>query len=527
MTELPSESQRDAEAPLDVLVRRFSDVRFGNAESRYALTSFVLLRGVSLIYLVAFLIILFQFRPLFGEQGLLPAGQYLDWVAARLGSRSSGFARLPSVFWFGNSDSILGACALLGVALSAAGLAGFCNAIGQLIQWVLYLSFVHIGQIFYGYGWESLLCEAGFLSIFLAAPLDPRPFARSKRSTLMIVLYRWLTFRVMFGAGLIKLRGDPCWRDLTCLEFHYQSQPNPGPLSYYFHRLPAVAHRAGAVFNHLVELVAPFGVFGPRPWRLLAGASIVCFQVVLILSGNLSFLNWLTLVVALACFDDGVFVRCLPRSLAQRAAASEQASKIGLARRVVLTMLAVGVGFLSLNPVVNMLSSRQAMNASFDPFMLVNTYGAFGSVSRERLSAVIEGTDAAEPSFSARWQGYELPCQTGDPARRPCLVTPYHYRLDWQMWFVPLAPPGSPPEPWLVHLLAKLLEGDALVLSLFERNPFAAKPPRFVRVALYRYRFSVPGEAGYWQREYLGNLLPPLARDDPELVQYLRAHGFR
>jgi hypothetical protein len=339
---------------------------------------------------------------------------------------------------------------------------------------------------------------------------------------LVVVLFRWLTFRVMFGAGLIKVRGDPCWLDLTCLVYHYETQPNPSPLSYYFHQLPLGFHQAGVIFNHLVELLAPFGVFGPRQVRLWAGAAIVTFQVTLILSGNLSFLNWLTIVVALSCFDDGVLWRFFPEAFRARAARVELASVESRARRVTLVALAVGIGLLSFNPVVNLLSPRQAMNASFDPFQLVNTYGAFGSVSRERHEVVLEGTNDAEPSVNSIWKAYELPCKPGDPARRPCLITPYHYRLDWQMWFVQFG--NLDAEPWLVHLVAKLLAGDSGALSLFERNPFYARPPRFVRAAMYHYWFTRPSEAGYWHREYLGDVLRPLSRDDPELIRYLRQH---
>lgn len=522
-----AKSESAAEASITELVRKFSRPRFGAAESSYTLTRFVLLRGIAFIYLIAFLIVWFQFPALCGSKGLLPAAEFLQWVGERFGSRGAGFVRLPSIFWLDASDLTFKVAALCGLGLSSAALAGFSNAVSFGVLWAVYLSFVHVGQIFYGYGWESLLCEAGFLAIFLAEPLDPRPLPASAPPVPVVILFRWLTFRVMFGAGLIKVRGDVCWRELTCLVFHYETQPNPGPLSLYFHRMPGLVHRLGALFNHAVELVAPFFVFGPRRARLVAGAAIVLFQVTLILSGNLSFLNWLTLIVALSCFDDGVFARMLPRRLRLRAADIERTATLGRARRVTLVMLSIAVALLSINPVVNMLSPRQAMNASFDPLMLVNTYGAFGSVGRERLGAVIQGTNDDDPRPTAHWETYELPCQVGDPNRRPCLVTPYHYRLDWQMWFVPLGGAAAPPEPWLVHLVARLLEGDALTLSLFRVNPFGAKPPHYVRVALYRYRFSRPGESGYWQREYLGNILPPLARDDPELRRYLAARGWQ
>jgi hypothetical protein len=175
-----------------------------------------------------------------------------------------------------------------------------------------------------------------------------------------------------------------------------------------------------------------------------------------------------------------------------------------------------------LNPVVNLLSSRQAMNASFEPFNLVNTYGAFGSVSRERYELVIEGTSATTLDAASQWREYVLPCKPGPAARRPCLVTPYHYRLDWQLWFVPLSPERN--QRWFLSLTNKLLRGDARVLSLFEVNPFPERPPHYVRANFYRYRFSRAGEPGVWHRTPAGQYLPPTSLDDPELGRALRAY---
>jgi hypothetical protein len=511
--------------PPELLSRAFKRAPFGDALTRYTLLRALLLRGLGCIYAVAFLILVQQFEPLLGSHGLLPVADFLDWGGRALGSRAQGFLRLPSLFWLANSDFVLNGAALLGLGLSVAVVVGFANAPILLALWAIYLSFVHVGQIFYGYGWESLLCEAGFLAIFLAPPLDPRPLPqKSAVPELGVILFRWLTFRVMFGAGLIKIRGDHCWADLTCLAYHYETQPNPNPLSPYFHHLPLAVHKAGALFNHLVELGAPFSVFGPRPARLIGGSLIIVFQLVLIASGNLSFLNWLTIVIALSCFDDGVLTRWLPQRIRERARNSELAVP-SRARRFTIIGLSVVIGLLSINPLLNLLSPRQAMNASFDPLSLVNTYGAFGSVSRERHEVVLQGTNDERPDPSRAWRDYELPCKPGDPMRRPCLVSPYHYRLDWQMWFLQFSE-GEPPA-WLIHLVAKLLDGDSSILSLFAKNPFSAHPPRFVRAALYRYRFTRDNEPGYWRREYLGDLLRPLSRDDPDLVEYLRLHRFR
>jgi hypothetical protein len=483
----------------------------------YWLTRFLFLRLLGLVYVVAFLIIVNQWDPLLGSHGLLPAATFLDRVGAALQSHGVGaFLRWPTLFWLNASDTAFHAGAWAGLALSLAVLLGFANVPILAVLWLLYMSFVHVGQVFYGYGWEILLLETGFLAIFLAPLWRPGPFPRdTPPPTIVIVLLRWLVFRVMLGAGLIKLRGDPCWRDLTCLIYHYETQPNPNPLSWYFHHLPAWFHHVEVLFNHLVELVAPLFLFGPRRARHAAGFLIVLFQALLILSGNLSFLNWLTIAVAVACFDDGLLGRLVPRQgrawIAERTAGAEETK----ARGVTVMVLAVAIGLLSVNPVMNMLSPGQVMNTSFDPFELVNTYGAFGSVSRQRYEIVLEGTDDEAPDESARWFEYEFKCKPGDPMRRPCWISPYHDRLDWQMWF--LAMPGAGTDRWFVRLVGKLLEGDAGVRGLLAPGPFADHPPRWIRARYYLYQFTAPGEPGWWRRTLVSESLPPLSRASPEL----------
>ncbi len=495
--------------------------------SQYWLVRAVLLRGVALIYAVAFAVLLQQGQALLGEQGILPAWRFLSWVAGRSGSASAGFWQLPSVFWVSATDGVLIGAAWVGLVAALVALAGFGTAPLYALLWALYLSFTHVGQIFWGYGWDMLLCEAGFLTIFLAPAWRAGELrAASPPPVVLIVLFRWLCFRVMFGAGLIKLRGDPCWTELTCLAYHYETQPNPGPLSPLFHAAPLWLHQLGALFNHFVELIVPFGVFGPRRVRAVAGAAIVLFQLTLIASGNLSFLNWLTLVLALACFDDGQLLRLVPARLRERLRqrlAPLASAPLSRARLVTSVGLAVVVGALSLSPVSNLLSPRQAMNASFDPFNLVNTYGAFGSVSRERYEVIIEGTSSEQIDERTRFEAYELPCKPGAPERRPCLITPYHYRLDWQLWFVPLSPDHN--YRWFLSLTHKLLLGDPRVLALFAHNPFPERPPKFVRATFYRYRFSRSGERGVWQRAPAGQYLAPTSLQDPELIRALQIYG--
>jgi len=491
----------------------------GSGSSSYWLTRAIFFRLLGLIYAVAFLIVVHQWQPLLGSQGLLPAREVLDGITENQGNGLFTFLRFPTLFLFDPSDAAFRAGGYVGLVLALLLLGGLANVPLLFSLWLLYLSYVHAGRTFYGYGWEILLLETGFLAIFLAPLLRPGPFERrTPPSPVVIVLLRWLLFRLMLGAGLIKLRGDPCWRDLTCMVFHYETQPVPNPLSWYFHHLPVWFHRLEVLFNHVVELIAPFFVFGPRRARHVAGALIAVFQVLLILSGNLSFLNWLTLAIAVACFDDGLLGRLLPARARTWIGAHTKDAQGSKVRAIATYALALVIGLLSLNPVANMLSPRQVMNTSFDPFELVNTYGAFGSVGRERFEIVLEGTDDARPE-AARWTEYEFKCKPGDPARRPCWISPYHYRLDWQMWFA--AMPGAGTPRWLVQLVARLLAGDGAVRALLAPGAFEDRPPRWIRGRLYRYQLTAPGERGWWRRTLVAEYLPPLSATSPELRDFL------
>src|SRR5580765_7066367 len=255
-------------------------------------------RGLALIYLIAFLAVVNQFVPLLGAHGLLPVPRFVQSVP---------FAESPSVFYLRATDGAFRATGWLGVLLSILALTGFVqhrNALAAGIiwglLWILYLSFVNVGQTFYGFGWESLLLEVGFFTILSGAGSTSPP-------VILNWIYRWTLFRLMFGAGLIKIRGDACWRDLTCLDYYFETQPIPNPLSWHFHWLPRSILHGGVAFNHVVELIVPFGYFLPQPFAGIAGVITLVFQLTLIVSGNLSWLNWLTIVVAFSTLDHRFF----------------------------------------------------------------------------------------------------------------------------------------------------------------------------------------------------------------------------
>jgi hypothetical protein len=496
-------------------------------EPGYWLTRFVILRLLGFVYAVAFLVAANQILPLIGSDGLLPVGLFLRRVGDSLGSDRAGFLRLPSVFWLGHSDGALLGAAWAGFALSCAVLAGFANAPMLAVLWALYMSFVHVGQDWYGYGWEFQLLETGFLAIFLCPLLDARPFPARRPPVAVIWLFRWLIFRIMLGAGLIKLRGDSVWRDLTALFYYFETQPIPNPLSRWFHLLPRAALEAGVVLNHAAELVAPWFVFWPRKARHAAGVLIVAFQGVLILSGNLSFLNWLTIIPALACFDDSFWIRVMPPRMRAAAARAESGARHCRPMAVVAWALVVIVSCLSYRPVANLFSRWQVMNSSFNiPLELVNTYGAFGAIGRERTNIIFEGTDADAPGERAVWKPYPYKGLPVDPASRPPQVAPYQLRLDWQMWFAAM---GTPNEyPWTLNLVWKLLHNDPGAVGLFAANPFPGKPPRFVRAVAYKYRFADPAvhPGLWWTRERVGLWLPPLSAENGQLRGFLEASGW-
>ena len=216
----------------------------------------------------------------------------------------------------------------------------------------------------------------------------------------------------------------------------------------------------------------------------------------------------------------------LPRRLTNRAARAAETAQPSRVHEGFVAALAIVIALLSLNPVANMLSSNQIMNTSFNPLHLVNTYGAFGSVGRERHEIVFEGTEDAVISERTHWREYEFKCKPGDPLRRPCIVSPYHHRLDWQIWFAAMSVPEE--HPWTVHFVWKLLQNDTGTLGLLANNPFPNQPPRYFRAELFQYEFAPPGnlEGAWWKRRPLGLWLPPLSVESPALRRFLAALGW-
>jgi hypothetical protein len=563
-----------APSPLERLVAWLGPPR------RYVLVRWLILRLLGLCYVFAFLGVVFQGPALFGEHGLTPMGGYIEGLERR----GLGFLDVPSIFHAGASDTALYAWAIVGLVISLVVLVGYANLPMLLVLWFLYGSFVKTGGLWFSFGWELQILETTVIAAFLVHPIDPRPLRARAPPVAAIVLMRWLTFRVMLGAGLIKLRGAECWRDLSCLDAHFETQPIPNPLSPVFHHLPHPVLAFGVALNHLVEVALPWFVFGPRKMRIFAGLGLVLFQFILLVSGNLAFLNWLTLVAIVACFDDDFLLRISPRRLrrwlearlvpAEPRDAKQLAIGLGVAllaivlfgplfgtlgalTQVILAIVLGGalvalawwfrkaivspghridghqlavacfaalVALKSVPVVANMASSKQRMIETYDRLDLVNSYGLFGSVTMTRHELVIEGTRDVDP-FAAEWKAFELPCQPGPLERRPCVLGPYHRRLDWVIWFAAMSPEPRG-DPWIFHLVWKLLDGDLAVRELLATDPFPGQLPTWVRIRRFVYHLEPLGSDTWWTRDSEELWLPPLSLTSPGFVEALGKRGW-
>ncbi|TFD33097.1 lipase maturation factor family protein [Cryobacterium cryoconiti] len=468
---------------------------FGAADYEFARQ--VLQRGVAACYLIAFISAVNQFPVLLGDHGLLPVSRFTAHVR---------FRQSPSVFHWYYSDRVLRILAWTGATLAAALVAGlpqqgppWLPMLAFLLLFAGYLSIVNVGQTFYSFGWESLLLEAGFVVAFLGSEQVAPP--------LFVILFcRWLLFRLEFGAGLIKIRGGREWRDLTALYYHHETQPMPNPLSWFAHHLPRWFHRSEVVGNHFAQLVVPFFLFAPQPIASVAALIVILSQFWLVLTGNFAWLNAVTIVLAFSAVDDGTL-----RALLTWLPAGQAAPDAPLWFVLVVSLATGLLVVLSYWPLRNLFARRQLMNASFNRYHLVNAYGAFGTVTRQRHEVVVEGSDAADPADETGWRAYEFRGKPGDPVRRPRQFAPYHLRLDWLMWFLAL---GARDTRWFEMLLVRLLEGDRPTLRMLRANPFPQAPPRYVRARLYRYRFSTPAErretGEWWVRTDVGLLVAPI-----------------
>jgi predicted DCC family thiol-disulfide oxidoreductase YuxK len=486
------------------LLSRITSLLWGpalQAES-YTLVSWIFLRLFGAIYVAAFASLGVQILGLSGHAGIAPLHDYLALARQALGN--SAYRYLPTLFWLNASDAALVGGTVVGAVLALLVVVDRCTRPALIGLFALYLSYVYAGQGFMSFQWDTLLLEAGFLAIFLTGG-----------SRVVVWLYRWLIFRYVFLAGVVKLlSGDPTWHNLTALEYHFWTQPLPTPLAWYAAQLPAWLLSAGTAATLAIELGSVFLIFLPRRVRAAAAWCVLSLQSLIVLTGNYNFFNLLTMLLCVFLFDDAA-LRCLvPGWLKPRAYV--RAPLPGRTATVIATALAIIVLPIGLNRIWQTfthsdLPALAAVTQAAAPFFIVNPYGLFAVMTVARPEIVIEGSADGES-----WREYVFRYKPG-PLFRPALWNiPHQPRLDWQMWFAALG--SMRDNPWIENLMLRLLEGSPAVLGLFDSNPFADGPPKYIRAQLYDYRFADrrthAATGQWWIRRLEGLYFPQVSLAD-------------
>jgi predicted DCC family thiol-disulfide oxidoreductase YuxK len=479
------------------------------AKPTFFFASSLFLRFLAFCYLVAFVSLWVQIDGLIGPRGILPADRYLEWVRANTGAER--FWLVPTLAWLSAGPGMLHFLCGAGVAASVAVLLGFAPTLGLFAAWLVYLSLSSISQIFLGYQWDALLLEVGLLAIFLSPPAWRLRFSQSQPpSETARRLLLWLLFRLMFSSGAVKLgSGDPTWRSLTALRYHYETQPLPTGIGWVFHQLPLSFHTVSCVFLLFVELVVPFLVFLPRRGKQLAFAFLVPLQILIALTGNYAFFNLLAIALCVLLVDDA--------RLRRAAAPPPDPAARQWPRRFLIPFAAVILLASTIQLALTLRRSTAgvprpalALVSWLEPLRSINRYGLFAVMTTRRPEIVVDGSDDGQT-----WKSYEFRWKPGDLQRRPEFVAPHQPRLDWQMWFAAL---GTCEEnPWFVSFLGRLLQGEPSVLRLLRTNPFPAAPPHYVRATLYDYHFTDRETrrrtGAWWRSESLGLYCPVISRE--------------
>jgi len=489
---------------------------------RFRLSADLFLRSLGLIYFIAFLSLLLQVDGLIGSEGIFPVGETITLLNDRIGL--SAVLEYPSVFYLWSTDTSLTAFCLVGMGISLLGVVFPYAWLVWILNWILYLSFVTVGRTFMSFQWDALLLETGFLAIVHTvvhahgwASGGERPahrFSASPHPARAISwAYRWLLFRLMFSSGVVKLTSnDAAWWNLTALTRHYETQPLPNIVSWYAHNLPAGFHTFSCAVMFAIELVIPFLFFAPRRLRHIGAVFTVILQLLIILTGNYTFFNLLSMALCLWLIEDAAW----PSRVAERFREPLARRATNLLGRLAIPTIAIHLLFstmlmtrgvfradVSFPPVV-----RSAYGA-IAPYRILNSYGLFAVMITDRQEIILEGSDDGN-----YWETYEFYYKPGDLYRAPSFVAPHQPRLDWQMWFAALGPIRN--SPWFYRFTQRLLEGSESVGLLLSQNPFPGAPPRYLRARVFDYQFTDSQEktvdGAWWSRTFIHVFLPPIVR---------------
>ncbi|MBI3307399.1 MAG: lipase maturation factor family protein [Candidatus Omnitrophica bacterium] len=482
--------------------------------SAYFYSRSLFLRALGLVYFFAFFSLALQSRGLLGANGILPFEQFLSLVTQRYGLER--YLMLPTLAWLYQGDAMLVFLTVGGVLLSLVLIAGFWPAPTLFLLWFFYLSLVNIARDFLSFQWDILLLEAGFIAFFLA------PRVRHLREAgknfappaIFVWLIQWLLFRLNFSSGFAKLAsGDPNWRNLTALTYHYETQPLPTWIGWFAHQLPANFHYFSAVVMFGMELLIPFLIFSPRRLRSFAAVCLIGFQMLIMLTGNYCFFNLLAISLCLFLIDDQTWHKFFPRLPLLSSPEVQRSWPVWLVKPVGIFLILTSVAAMS-NQLQIPLPGSKAIGAVyrvFAPFHLVNHYGLFAVMTTKRPEIIIEGSNDKE-----NWEPYEFRYKAGDLKTKPGFILPHQPRLDWQMWFAALN--SYKANPWFIHFCVRLLKGSPDVLSLLKTNPFPNAPPHYLRARVYEYHFTdlkTQRQFGFWwERELMGLYCPVMSLRD-------------
>jgi predicted DCC family thiol-disulfide oxidoreductase YuxK len=450
----------------------------------YGGVEWLFLRALAAIYFIAFTSFGLQITGLIGSRGILPLDRYLAAVQNTFGIQ--GYRMMPTIFWIAHSDAVLKAVCVAGAAVSLVLLGGYFERTSLAVLYILYLSLCTAGQDFMSFQWDMLLLETGFLAIFLGS------------SKVVILLFRWLLFRLMFLSGAVKLMSrDRSWRNLDALSFHYWTQPLPTPVAWYMHQLPLWFHRCSTAGVLLAELPVPFLVFAPRRWRFCGAACLLALQLLIFLTGNYTFFNLLAMALCLFLFDDAALGKLRVRVRQART------------KPAVAIVLAVIIVILSGLELSDMFLGTESSPPRFAaPFGIVNTYGLFAVMTTARPEIIVQGSNDG-----VSWLDYEFKFKPGDVRMAPRWVAPYQPRLDWQMWFAALS--SFRDNIWFTNLMLRLLQGSPDVIGLLATNPFPSGPPKYIRALVYDYTFTDfatrRATGDWWQRTPRGRYFPEVS----------------
>jgi hypothetical protein len=514
------------------------------------------MRALGLIFLSAFYSFIFQIRGLIGPEGLLPAGAYLHSVWQYMGARGYWYA--PTLLWFGSGPQAL-------LLLSWAGLVASILLVVNLLPrgmtaicMVCYLSFVAAAQDFSSYQSDGMLMAAAFISMFLAPPgMRPRLGEGQPPSRASLFLLQWLWFQIYFESGFVKLAShDQDWRHLTALDHYYENGPLPNWIGWYVQQMPHWFHAGAALYTLVTELVLVWMLFLPRRYRIVCFFIVAPFQISIILTANLAFLNYLVLALGIFLLDDlflytfyerarsfwklnwfrredrnvnlnakpsavGVVIPATAFQAGENLSEETSDMKLGsYARRFIeqiwfafscamLTWTFYVTAALLLLMILPGLPLPRSPVVALEPFRIANSYGLFAVMTPARHEIEFQGTRDGKT-----WIPYPFRYKPQDPTQPPLIHAPYQPRFDWNLWFASLGDWRE--NTWVLKTETLLLKNDPSVLDLFAGNPFAGNPPVQVRAVVWQYWFTdiaIKRKTGlWWRREFQGLYAPTVER---------------